>query len=385
MLLVLKPFSVQAGDAQMDVSPSGMVGFNFKFDKQLELLSKTNNLFDIDRPTILDEQDSLLNKNNKSRIQDILSKLINDKLVVHPGTEFPGINNSIGGREICRNNICQPASYSDYAKIDDSGHKLVNYSLHGFRAVGLLLINKTDGNFSTCNFVVIDKEWAVTAKHCIDKQNSNLPKRWLLLSQKAIDSTEVQLNPINCASTNTEKCNYDIIEPVVSDNYLTPSHEEESDIAFIRLNKDSLPQDFDTSIIPRLDFSENRLEIVTIIGNGMSNSKDYDNGRPQVGWFKGTIKENSSFFYLTPSLIESKPAPGDSGGPVYRGEYFGRVCEKSEADEQCRDYLLSGIVSNGKGNITSPLTAATTTTGIVRLSKYKNFICSLKGFKGCEL
>ena len=357
--------------------------------EEKNLFQKTGNYLDIDRIETLDNQDSILNSHSRQLVmQTIMSRRGNTTDQVAPGTEYPGIiKQKLHGRVICnlKNEECKNVPLGSYSETYNSGRKKVNYSLHGFQSVGLIVIYKENGEKEVCNFILIDKGWAITAKHCLSDKNSGYHREWLLLSTDSINNTQSPLRLNGCNTSidfSPVSCTYHIIKSSNSGKYETPSND--IDLALVKIDEASIPKDFNVDTIPLLDFTTDKLDVVTLIGNGLSNTEGYDSRRPQVGWFKGEINDEKLITFLEPSFNDTKPAPGDSGSPVYRGEYFGRLCEKDGSLDKCKPYLLSAIVSSGTGMIQDHQSASKARTRVLRLSQNKEFICGLHQFKGCN-
>lgn len=339
---------------------------------------------------------NLINENRNKPTKQNLDRIANflkrnpEPLQVGPGSEVPDINiNMSTGPVKCQGDFakCTKAANKDF-EIKDNGKKSVAYSLSGFRHVGIILWRDKNKEIQKiCNFVLLTTDLGLTAKHCVINSNpkDEIKTEWLIMTKESIIKSDSLLEFSGCDSSTapSKECTYIKLAPVGA-----PEINSSADLAIVKFDNEKIDPKLDIDVFPTLDFSMDELKEVTLIGNGMSNVTGFDQRRPLVGWFSGRILNFNSRILLTQSFRETKPAPGDSGSPVYRGEYYGRDCEKTlPFDKGCIPYLLTAIVSGGDmPNINSTNKAAQSGTKCVRISAFKNWICTYANTaKGCGL
>jgi V8-like Glu-specific endopeptidase len=241
----------------------------------------------------------------------------------------------------------------------------------GFDPVGFAEVAYVHIGDDQCTGTLIHKEWILTAGHCVPPPNEVIdPKRVRVLLPNATPGALAHCKDVLTSKGSYVRC-VDFSEATVvsmrrHDAYaVTVDGGALNDVGLIRIRS----SDGVSIFVGSIDFSVDTLERLTVAGYGWTLIDDYtpEGPRIEVGWHDGAVVTNNGelrWIVDTTTSAESGTCFGDSGGPVYRGELYGKSNES---------HKVVAVVSAGSSKACDKHTVRQT---LLSSSVVKDWICT---------
>lgn len=262
-----------------------------------------------------------------------LRDLLNLVMVVNPGTPdtggtLPGSGPVVKDPE---RKCYRPATDNDRS-IVTGGSTPIAYIPWGFQEVGLFADQISDDGVNLCTFTLVTPEWAVTALHCVGERSTDVQgwkekpgfrTRVRVLLQKP----EVEANKLQpCLENKPAECPYSMgaIAGIFGpQNVVWDGDVPDRDVALVQVRFPSKA----VGKVAELTLSKPAAKQVTIAGYGLSNRTSYLAGRGLlVSWYQPAENDPNAVIWRNSGATGGQ-CSGDSGGPVFDSDLYGRPSE----------------------------------------------------------